>query len=107
MSSTGSASGGSFVGSPCQGPVSLAERGGLSDPVAEEVELRASGDTVADHLDLLDPRRVHHEGTLHAETQIIKRGRAVVFLESRVTDDAGKLVATASGSFAVIRRNER
>lgn len=41
-------------------------------------------------------------GTLTAETQIIKQGRRVVFLESKVTDDAGKLVATASGSFAVI-----
>ena len=41
-------------------------------------------------------------GTLKAATEIIKRGRRVVFLESRVTDDAGKLVATATGSFAVI-----
>ena len=42
------------------------------------------------------------EGTLTAETSVVKRGRRVVFLESRVTDDAGKLVATASGSFAVL-----
>jgi acyl-CoA thioesterase len=41
-------------------------------------------------------------GTLTARTEIIKRGRRVVFLESKVTDDAGKLVATATGSFAVI-----
>ena len=47
------------------------------------------------------------EGPLHAETHIIKQGRAVVFLESRVTDDAGKLVATASGSFAVIKASGR
>jgi acyl-CoA thioesterase len=46
-------------------------------------------------------------GTLTADTNIIKRGRSVVFLESRVTDGAGKLVAAASGSFAVIRRDER
>lgn len=44
-------------------------------------------------------------GTLTAETEIIKRGRNVVFLESKVRDDAGKLVATASGSFAVIHRD--
>ncbi len=41
-------------------------------------------------------------GVLTADTQIIKRGRRVMFLESKVTDEAGKLVATASGSFAVI-----
>src|SRR5512134_1896020 len=45
----------------------LAERGGLADPVAEEVELRASCNAVTDHLDLLDARRVHHEGALHAD----------------------------------------
>jgi acyl-CoA thioesterase len=41
-------------------------------------------------------------GRLTADTTIMKQGRRVVFLESKVTDDAGKLVATASGSFAVI-----
>lgn len=41
-------------------------------------------------------------GTLTAQTGIIKQGRRVVFLESKVTDDRGKLVATATGSFAVI-----
>ena len=44
-------------------------------------------------------------GTLTADTKIIKRGRQIVFLESHVSDDAGKLVATATGSFAVIRRD--
>ncbi len=46
-------------------------------------------------------------GRLTAETNIIKRGRRVVFLESRVTDGGGKLVATASGSFAVIAQGDR
>ena len=41
-------------------------------------------------------------GVLTAATEIIKQGRRVIFLESKVTDEAGKLVATASGSFAVI-----
>ena len=45
-------------------------------------------------------------GTLTCTTDIVKQGRKVVFLESRVLDDAGKLVATASGSFAVIRPGE-
>lgn len=44
-------------------------------------------------------------GRLTCETQIIKRGRSIVFLESRVTDDTGKLVAAATGSFAVVRRD--
>ena len=43
-------------------------------------------------------------GTLTCSTGIIKQGRSVVFLESRVTDAAGQIVATATGSFAVIRR---
>jgi acyl-CoA thioesterase len=45
-------------------------------------------------------------GVLTCETEMIKRGRRVAFLESRVTDDAGKLVATATGSFAVFRPGE-
>jgi acyl-CoA thioesterase len=46
-------------------------------------------------------------GTLTADTQIIKQGRRIVFLESKVTDEAGKLVATATGSFAVIPASDR
>lgn len=45
-------------------------------------------------------------GTLTCATEVVKQGRKVVFLESRVRDDGGKLVATASGSFAVIRAGE-
>lgn len=41
-------------------------------------------------------------GRLTCNTHIIKRGSRVVFLESRVTDAEGAVVATASGSFAVI-----
>lgn len=41
-------------------------------------------------------------GRLQAETRVLKRGRRVVFLESKVTDETGKLVAAATGSFAVI-----
>jgi uncharacterized protein (TIGR00369 family) len=46
-------------------------------------------------------------GTLTAQTNIIKQGRRVVFLESKVTDARGKLVATATGSFAVIPAGDR
>src|SRR6187551_318545 len=42
----------------------LAQGGGLADAAAQEVELRAAGNTVANHLDLLHPWRVHHEGPL-------------------------------------------
>ena len=45
----------------------LAQRGGLADAAAEEVELGSTRDAVADHLDLLDARRVDHEGPLHAD----------------------------------------
>src|SRR6187455_378372 len=45
----------------------LAKCGGLADSVAEEVELSATGDAVADDFDLVDPRRVEHEGPLHAD----------------------------------------
>ncbi len=46
-------------------------------------------------------------GRLTCETDIIKQGRRVVFLESKVADDHGKLVATATGSFAVIPASDR
>lgn len=42
-------------------------------------------------------------GVLTCETEIIKKGRNIVFLESKVRDDSGVLVATATGSFAIIR----
>jgi len=45
------------------------------------------------------------EGTLECVTDVLKRGRNVVFLESKVRDNRGRLVATATGSFAVIRQS--
>jgi uncharacterized protein (TIGR00369 family) len=41
-------------------------------------------------------------GRLSAETNVVKGGRRVVQLEGRVRDESGEVVATASGSFAVI-----
>ena len=41
-------------------------------------------------------------GPLEADTVVVKQGRRIVHLESRITDGEGKLVATAAGSFAVI-----
>ena len=44
----------------------LAESGRLADALAQEVELGAAGDTVADDLDLLDARGMHRERALDA-----------------------------------------
>jgi acyl-CoA thioesterase len=41
-------------------------------------------------------------GTLRCETEVVKKGRRIVFLESKVRDDTGRLVAAATGSFMVI-----
>ncbi len=41
-------------------------------------------------------------GSLEAETVVVKRGRSVVHLESRVHGDGGRLVATATGTFTVV-----
>ena len=45
-------------------------------------------------------------GTLTCTTDILQRGRSVVFLESKVAEADGKLVAVATGSFAVIPRRD-
>ncbi|MDE3094925.1 MAG: PaaI family thioesterase [Chloroflexota bacterium] len=42
-------------------------------------------------------------GALTCDTSIVKQGKNAVFLESKVTDERGTLVAAATGSFAVIR----
>jgi acyl-CoA thioesterase len=41
-------------------------------------------------------------GTVRAETEVVRQGRQIVFLESKVRDAAGKLIATATGSFIVM-----
>jgi uncharacterized protein (TIGR00369 family) len=46
-------------------------------------------------------------GVVRAETEVIRKGRQIVFLESKVRDEAGKLIATASGSFMVIAAGAR
>lgn len=42
-------------------------------------------------------------GRLSAETRVVKPGQRVVHLESKVHDADGRLVAMATGSFAVVR----
>jgi acyl-CoA thioesterase len=46
--------------------------------------------------------RALRAGTVEAETSVLRRGGRVVHLESRVHDDEGSLVATATGTFLVI-----
>lgn len=41
-------------------------------------------------------------GRLEARTTVVRPGRRIIHLESRVTDATGKLVATGTGSFAVL-----
>ncbi len=41
-------------------------------------------------------------GHLEADTTVVRRGRKVVHLESRIHDTNGVLVATGAGTFAVI-----
>ncbi len=43
------------------------------------------------------------EGTLWAETEVVKQGRNIAFTESKVWDHNARLVATASGSMFVFR----
>ena len=54
------------AGEGLAGPA-LAQCRGLADALAQEVELRAAGNAVANDLDLLDARRVDLEGALHAD----------------------------------------
>ena len=41
-------------------------------------------------------------GRLSAEATVLTKGSRVVHLEARTTDDSGRLVATATSSFAII-----
>jgi uncharacterized protein (TIGR00369 family) len=39
------------------------------------------------------------DGWLTAQTRVVKSGRTIIVLEAKVTDDNGKLIATATGDF--------
>jgi acyl-CoA thioesterase len=43
-------------------------------------------------------------GRVQADVRVVKSGRRIVHLDADVTDQQGKLVAKASGSFAVLPR---
>lgn len=57
--------------------------------------------TIEIHLRFLD---AVFGGRLRAEVDVVKAGRRVVHLDAAVTDDRGRVVSRASGSFAVIPR---
>lgn len=46
-------------------------------------------------------------GRLTAEVTILQAGRRIIHLEGRTVDDEGRLIATATSSFAVIRPSDR
>jgi acyl-CoA thioesterase len=41
-------------------------------------------------------------GSVHAATHVVQRGRRIVQLAAEMRDDADRMVATATGSFAII-----
>jgi acyl-CoA thioesterase len=43
-------------------------------------------------------------GRLLAEAEVVKEGRTIAFVDSRVRDDNGRIVATASGSMFIFRQ---
>ena len=47
------------------------------------------------------------EGTLWVDTTVVKQGRNIAFLESKVWDNGARLVATATGSMFIFRQNEQ
>ncbi|MFW2381630.1 MAG: PaaI family thioesterase [Acidimicrobiales bacterium] len=47
--------------------------------------------------------RAASEGSLTAEATVLSAGRRVVHLQARTLDSDGRLIASATGSFAVIR----
>lgn len=47
------------------------------------------------------------EGTLWADTTVVKQGRNIAFTESKVWDNNARLIATASGSMFIFPRDEQ
>lgn len=70
--------------------------GGATMSVLDEGKFCAS---IEVHLRFL---RAMRPGSFRAETAVVHRGRRVVQLDSRVLDADERLVATATGSFAVL-----
>ncbi|MEX1254554.1 MAG: PaaI family thioesterase [Dehalococcoidia bacterium] len=43
------------------------------------------------------------DGALVVDTEVVRQGRSIAFVESKVRDDAGRLIATASGTMFIFR----
>jgi acyl-CoA thioesterase len=74
--------------------------GGAVSPGLAEGEHCA---TIEVHMNYLASVR---EGTLWVDTTVVKQGRNIAFLESKVWDNAARLVATATGSMFIFRGNQ-
>jgi acyl-CoA thioesterase len=74
--------------------------GGAVQPNLPEGEHCA---TIEVKVNYLSPVR---EGTLWAETTVVKQGRHIAFTESKVWDHNARLVATASGSMFLFRQED-
>lgn len=59
--------------------------------------------TIDAHVQYLSSVR---EGTLWVDTTVVKQGRNVAFTESKVWDNAARLIATASGSMFIFRQTD-
>lgn len=46
--------------------------------------------------------RAAREGKLTAEATVLNNGRRIIHLEAKTTDDDGRLIASATGSFAIL-----
>ncbi|WP_164491782.1 PaaI family thioesterase [Staphylospora marina] len=78
------------------------------DTAMGSVVLQLEGDgakavTMNLHVHFLAPAT---EGRLTAETRVVKRGRTVTLLETRVTDERNRLIATASSTFFRLKQVE-
>ena len=69
--------------------------GRAATSLLEQDQLCASTDV---HIRFLRP--VGH-GPVVAHSEVIRKGRTLIHLESRVTDSQGRLVATGTGAFAI------
>ena len=96
--------------SPCLTQGGGAVAGGILSTLADEAMAHAvislldgNSGTVTTEMNIrflrgTDPKK----GTLIATARVVKAGRTLMTVEANVHDDAGRLLATAGGSFLVI-----
>lgn len=74
-----------------------------------DTSMSAAVMSLLDEAELCEPIEIHirilapcKDGTVTSVTEVIGRGKRVMQLESRITDASGRLIATATGAFAVL-----